>query len=258
MRIIGKQYDYYDSARCYSFCSDSEAVFLRKEEEKQIKMKERIDFNFPLEATKLMVIGFCGEIYSVVVLWTNEGPYDRKIHFFYDVDSYFNFISKKKNQKKIYFSNQWRADRFSWKKYVKNFDEANRLRYTKYGFHYKNSNKYRKVSDRQEAEEAFEFLKNNKEIKDLFLEHKCPYFILKDGTDDRVITSYRGVVMIMNPILKEYEFFKVMDPRIAYQEIEMFFNSVLVGEINPPQIKDDVILAEKKGFDKRISFRHRK
>jgi hypothetical protein len=257
MKIIGKQYDYYDSARCYSFCSDSEAVFLRKEEEKQIKMKERIDFNFPLEATKLMVIGFCGEIYPVIRVMTNESEYERKSHFFYDVDSYFNFISKKKNQKKIYFSNQWRADRFSWKKYVKNFDEANRVNY-KYGFSYRVFSKYRKVSNRQEAVDAFELLKNNQEIKDLFLEHKCPYFILKDGTDDRVITSHRGVVMVINPILKNYEFFKIMDPRIAYQEIEMFFNSVLVGEANPPQIKDDVILAEKKGFDKRISFRHRK
>lgn len=59
--------------------------------------------------------------------------------------------------------------------------------------------------------------------------------------------------------LKQYQFAKVFDPFRAFQEIEMWLGGVLpsVGS-SPPQIVDEKIRLEKRGFDSKWSFRKEK
>jgi hypothetical protein len=61
------------------------------------------------------------------------------------------------------------------------------------------------------------------------------------------------------PSLKELQFAKVFDPYMAFQEITMWIGGVLSGMENPTaQITDDMIKAEKHGFDRKLSFRKAK
>jgi len=86
------------------------------------------------------------------------------------------------------------------------------------------------------------------DVSDFMIKHKIPYFVAK--TRNRIISEVHFV-----PELKKYEFQKVKDPYIAYQEISMFLGGVI-----PRQLPEIVGISDKDriaqhGFDK-LSFRH--
>lgn len=61
------------------------------------------------------------------------------------------------------------------------------------------------------------------------------------------------------PTLKEAQFAKVFDPYMAFQEITLWIGGILSGTENPMvQITDDIVKAQKHGFDKKLSFRKAK
>jgi hypothetical protein len=88
------------------------------------------------------------------------------------------------------------------------------------------------------------------------LKLNSPYFLVENES----MTHKREICIEINPNLRHLGFPKVLDPFTAYQEIEMFFNSVLINinDKEVPQITDDKIICEAKGFDKKMSFRKRK
>jgi len=90
---------------------------------------------------------------------------------------------------------------------------------------------------------------------EFFIEHQSPYFIIKFRTYGR-----EKVTTIFNPRLEDLNFMKILDPFQTYQEIELFFNSVLINinDKDAPQITDSAVICEAKGFDKKMSFRKRK
>lgn len=62
-------------------------------------------------------------------------------------------------------------------------------------------------------------------------------------------------LLVLNPILKEFDFQKYMDPYTIYQEIEMFLGNVLTNNTTPKMpVGSDKVIAESKGFTK-WSFR---
>ena len=85
-----------------------------------------------------------------------------------------------------------------------------------------------------------------------FLKLRTPVFSFKVGiryTTDSICT--------VNPLLNEYEFFKIFNPYSAYQEIDMFLNSILTSpEPEMIEISNENLL-KKKGFDEK-SFRKQK
>jgi hypothetical protein len=91
---------------------------------------------------------------------------------------------------------------------------------------------------------------------EFYIRLNAPYFII---TSLNTRGEAGAIEITKNPHLKSIGFHKVMDAYTAYQEIEMFFNSVLINNTDKdvPQITDDKILCEAKGFDKKISFRKR-
>ena len=87
------------------------------------------------------------------------------------------------------------------------------------------------------------FSSDRSNYSNLFFEYKTPVFA-------KNITGYLEI----NPCLKDFEFFKVVDPFTAFQEVSMYLGGVLgVGEPNTVAISDKM-MACKKGFDKQ-SFR---
>lgn len=84
----------------------------------------------------------------------------------------------------------------------------------------------------------------------IFREINSPVFIL-DGDNRRPRKDH---VFTINPILKDYEFYKVMDTFTAFQEIQMFISGVLgTGEKEIIEVEDKYKIPQH-GFDK-WSFR---
>jgi len=89
----------------------------------------------------------------------------------------------------------------------------------------------------------------------IFRELKTPVFIYDNSESNfRHRVSRTSSMLIINPILKDYEFYKVVDAFTAFQEISMFIGGVLgVGEKEIIQV-DDKYKIPQHGFDK-WSFR---
>ena len=88
---------------------------------------------------------------------------------------------------------------------------------------------------------------------EIFREFNVPVFIYDHHIWRKCGTQNTGV--ILNPILKEYEFYKVFDSFMAFQEISMFIGGVLgVGEKEIVEISNENKIVQH-GFDKKWSFR---
>jgi hypothetical protein len=254
MKIISNFHDYYDTAQCYhGYCSDSEVIFYRKEFEEGRRIFDYLRESFPnfdhshiftpiWDILKLKnpksnsdiridIIGFCGKLYFPICYQDN---------YFYSVDKLVDWLKKEsiKIENGIGFNHlKVEVDEIDKIPDFKRFGKKGTVREQW-------KKKYVDVTER---------LIKNKSLLNLFLEMKTPCFHFQQ----RGTAGFNSGLLTVNCNLGEVRFFEQFDPMRTYQEIEMFFNSVLVKEPNPPQIVDDVVLAEKKGFDRKISFRYR-
>ena len=116
-----------------------------------------------------------------------------------------------------------------------------------------NPDKYFRKKTDSTIIEKYNKLKNI-DLIDLFRKYNTPIFIYDDNYDVDYIRSYNNSRFIVNPLLKDYEFYKLFDSFQTFQEIEMFIGGVLGN--NEKEIinlsNDDKI--KKHGFDK-FSFR---
>ena len=115
---------------------------------------------------------------------------------------------------------------------------------------YENAKKYLKTNFwRSNLNDDVEYVMKYDPIN-MFRELNAPIFIY--DSDRR--SPRKSDIMIINPILKEWEFYKVMDSFAAFQEISMFIGGVLgIDEKEIIEIEDKYRIA-KHGFDK-WSFR---
>lgn len=115
---------------------------------------------------------------------------------------------------------------------------------------YENAKKYLKTNFwRSNLNDDVEYVMKYDPIN-MFRELNAPIFIY--DSDRR--SPRKSDIMIINPILKEWEFYKIIDSFTAFQEISMFIGGVLgIGEKEIIEIEDKYRIA-KHGFDK-WSFR---
>lgn len=93
---------------------------------------------------------------------------------------------------------------------------------------------------------------NNYDALDIFRKYNTPVFLM--DLNSTIKRYHRKEEFIINPILKNYEFYKVFETFTAFQEISMFIGGVLgSGEKDIIEISDKHKIA-KHGFDK-WSFR---
>ena len=231
MRIISKEHDYYDSSA--SFGIDPSCIYNRKSEAHELKdhdqyrkymiRSDRPDL-FAASTTKhefkKILIGFCGEIYPLVMVqqasdgvtfengrFTDPKKYDPL--FFYD-DSIID-----------YRGNLYKTD------------QTNRM--------------YR-YWDKKEYDNFFD--KNIwNQYKNYFVEYKAPVFMVEYQRDGH------KTVLTTNVILKDLEFYRIKDAPTAFQEVFMFISGVLGVNENPIVEISDKVKAQQKGHDGKYSFR---
>jgi hypothetical protein len=179
------------------------------------------------------VIGFCGKAYVGYELrtevWEYAGSKTIK-EIVWDTDGIVAFMGKYKLESAL--------DRFSdMRKPSKTF-----RRFTSYG------NKQYKKFHVSEMDEVFNMFQNNPVLQGFFVKYHTPSFIL---------LPYRyeyDVKLVVNPVLKDYDFIRVVDPYTAFQEVSMFLGGVLgVGAPETVTVSDKT-KAIKHGMD-NTSFR---
>ncbi len=227
MRIISEFHDYYDAIQ--KVAQDRSVVYLRKRKEAEFArgwpFPASVGFNpyiSPEFRSTTYIIGFCGRIDPAVrlsKLKVAEKPEAKAICFnVAEVDEFMETYLKRR-QLEDYRSKEWTS--FSrWAPFPK----------------------------RRGFEEFFAECEKKKDAYGgLFLEHNCPVFVAtRDGRENESGIVYNGS-------LKEVEFFRVVDPATAFQEIQMFLGGRAQPFKEVPEIPDTT-MAEAKGFDK-WSFR---
>jgi len=248
MRIITKFKDYYDSARCFTFCEGSEAVYMRKTEEQEISLQNKDLYwhqdytaikKIQLPNLKFVILGFCGKIYTIYTFKINL--YELKFYpYNWIADHNLHFYDKNTVLKELFSNKEFRIQEKKFIKVAKKYPKQLTI------------SKESLIKNLKELDSVVANF--TPELEKWFLRYKVPVFSLYLDRN----TCGEPWKLILNPKLENYEFYKRFVPAIAYQEIEMFFNSVLVIRENPIQITDNLVILQAKGFDKRISFRHRK
>lgn len=260
MRIISKFHDYYDCIMREGV--DPSRVWVRNEEviycqeklpaykgDKPEKRKKIVPWPFPespsigryhyrddkISRTQYM-IGFCGKVYPML-----KYTLPSKIpvgHIGYE-EPQPNFLWN------IEDVNEWHQsflDEDAWNKFT-----------GKKGY-----KGYKSFCAQAKYAKFFEEVEQGqKRYEKLFVEFNTPVFVGVMGMYDQ------DTRFILNAKLNELDFVKKFDPYQAFQEIDMYFGSVLLGsdghkskykgQMIEPEL-DDVTKRDSKGFDK-WSFR---
>lgn len=172
-----------------------------------------------------------------------------------------NYMSTKLDNKKKYDDNRFFIVGFCGKLYLgwkfsrtvevwgENGMPCEEIR-TDFIYGYDNAKEYLKDDYwRSNIKDDIKYVMNYDPIN-MFRELKSPVFIY-DGDRSKPRMSD---ALIINPVLKEWEFYKVVDAFTAFQEISMFLGGVLgIGEKEIVEIEDKYKIGQH-GFDK-WSFR---
>ncbi|BAI81746.1 hypothetical protein DEFDS_P124 (plasmid) [Deferribacter desulfuricans SSM1] len=214
--------DYYDNLNVYGV--DKQIVFNRYQEKIYVQNLFKID-NFPLSMLS------CGRYFSFAVL-----SFCKQVYVCLIMDK-----SDEKDKKCFYSSNEIR-------KYITENFEYRRAKCILEEFEGKGS--YHKY-----------VMKNSifKYIDDKLITYnklKSELLGYNFNLDDYPIVAVQTQSIIVNPIIRTYNFQKIKSPYDARMEIEQWVlnNNLTMKE---PEKIDDSILRDMKGFDK-ISFRKRK
>lgn len=222
MRIFSKFRDYYDSALGYGI--DPKCIYIRNTIEKENSSKLFYDvFNdnpvkYSLRnyfsSTKLFLILFCGKLYPVYEIELFNSYDIFYCYSFEDVESITKKVAKKKE-----LDNFYKEKRRVW------WDRGGKTQ-----------------SLAEQFVDFFDKYKGMEVDLNIHFKDKIPvYKITKE-------------LIVENPNLKEHEFYRVVDPYQAFQELSMFISGILGG--NSPEMVEisDQDKIHKAGFDK-WSFR---
>jgi len=230
MKIVSKrtEKDYYDNGAVYGI--DETKIYVRKREDIVISAD---DYNLDRylfhnywhhEEHKYQILGFCGKIYFLDNYSLKE-DHDKwyrnpKDHILIDEENL--------DYKLVEVANEW-----------------TKLSYTKYKKVKRDKKKSKGWRDFDDS--SLSKYRNNKKLHNIFIEHKTPVFIISPESKE--------LTLIINPLLKDYGFFRIKDTIQTFQEIEMFLGSVLINNDTPEMpVGDDKTIASSKGYDK-WSFR---
>lgn len=233
MRIISKFKDYYDCIQAMG--QDKSVVYLRNEFD--VKRFHSPGVFAPIcrygdVNAHAVTIGFCGKVYPLIeVRVTDESNPRRpttKVAFCYNTEAVDNFLQENISPERfeIYLD----SSRFPYYKFWV------------YGFKRRDVQKYFHEAEREQNL-----------YENVFIENKAPIFVSDRKWKSLKYSGHPGT--IFNTSLKEYEFYRVFDPYMAFQELSMYVGGVLaMPNKKIPEISDEV-MAEAKGFDKKTSFR---
>lgn len=194
------------------------------------------------------ILGFCGKIYPYIKCVKSTPETGKTIDYIHTLEEYNTLRSELTlgNYKSNRYWNTTIFDNFTLKDFTKDpakdFFEGNFKPFIEHTLSRTHSGRNGRV---------FDF----SNLKDLFIEHKVPYYIIKYTRNPNSATGHS---LILNPCLSDYKVYRMFDAYTAYQEIDMFLNNEIVRP-DDPYIEPipDKIKAESHGFDK-FSFRRSK
>ena len=233
MRIISKFRDYYDIGS--SVGVDMQNVYHRVT--KKIPMIGKFPKSVPgsgYENNNYMagaILGFCGKRYAMV----SVSPHIRDVSedrfvLFANPNNALNYVIDGIRKQMTY------VNKVIIQRVVDQFNEDKKAFWAREAATVHSFKRF--------AEETENFPDN-----ELFHRIKAPIYLALYGCTGPCKN------LIVNPQLKPMGFASVVDPFTAFQEVSMFMGGVLGRQENAPQITDDVVLLESKGFDKKTSFR---
>ena len=244
MLIVSKFHDYYDSGCYYGVDKtcvfnrvkkviEVESVFFLKKIERGFRdsKKNLINPFYPKAVTlrsrrgyvsevsaHTRVIGFCGNIYPVILVEETSHDFATQRKTFYDFESYWSYA------KDI-------------------LEDDGKLKYRP------TYNPFFSDIDCEQGAKNFFDTNNYRELETIFREFHTPYFLV-----DTV--KWRKPAIILCPVLKDYEFYKVHSVTEAHQMIHQYLSGYLGSpEKDLVEIKDKDML-HKKGFH-NMSFKKR-
>ena len=247
MRVIAKTKDYYDSLMETS--NEASIVYFRFQSELLINVddyfqkKSTLDFrNWKIQDfidntlsvcideavgiyCSLSVVGFCGSFYPCITvrLHQPETPLRPSTKSFYTDNDALSHVNKVLLERK--------------KRALEKFSDNRSIR-------------------GHVIEEFFKF--DFSKFSGLFTKLKVPVFILNFNDEQNITWSYSSNVCkikcVLNPTLKDYDFFRKFDVNQTFQEISMYIGGVLGGSSPPMAEIEDKYRIEAHGFDK-WSFR---
>lgn len=235
MRIVSKFRDYYDCIQATG--QDQSLVYVREEIEEDWSHEIKLGAGFPpppsgrgryyfyrsnLCYCHEYMVGFCGKIYPCLALQKQAGDDPT---FCYSTDDVVRFVEANYNKREI--------DSFH-----SNESKGRIKRPWPFGARLALFKKYFEECQQQ----------TDKANPAAF---KHPIFV-RDMQSKWVNGKYR-IPVTWNACLRPYEFFRVLDPYTAFQELQMYFGSLAVPQ-KPIPVPSDKDMVVAKGFDK-WSFR---
>lgn len=231
MRVISKFNDYYDIGMSYG--QDQSLIFHRQEnkiimpdnswgKEPALFQKDCTNLRNIWELSyRRIIVGFCGEAYLCYYLELTLPHHPFKVSTYaFNEEAVRRFLELWLNEK-TYLQFLEPTPKNSWR---------TRLRL-------------------DQVQKVFSLFNPNK-FFNYFIDKKIPIFVAQRHL------SGRGVVVCENSNLSDVEFYKVIDPYTAYQEISMFIGGVLgVGEPDIIEVSDEC-KRDGKGFNDQ-SFKTR-
>ena len=246
MRIISKVRDYYDCGQAYG--QDPELVYLRRPDEyilmpgdKWIDRLEDLRDEMPAASRnptlERFVIGFCGRTYPGWKLYWHGMVGDKHTRL-----------------ERILYHPADFIEVFKYKPIQKAFPR----------FMEKPKRRMSLWSRRQMANTSFEAVRHAyndnfgyEDFFDLFIETNSPIWIYHPALDSRCRSPRRkGTFIKINDRLDPYNFYRVIDPYTAYQELSMFVGGVLRRAEPIMASVSDASMLKKKGFHE-YSFKTR-
>ena len=95
----------------------------------------------------------------------------------------------------------------------------------------------------------------NLDYSSVFYDRKVPAFMFLIEGNSRLNDNQYNYNPVLNPILKDYLFFKVKNSFTAFQEIQQYISGVIGIGNNEPIVTDDKYKIIAAGFDVKTSFR---
>lgn len=93
----------------------------------------------------------------------------------------------------------------------------------------------------------------NANFSNLIHVYKVPVFVLSINRTERY--SHSDPKGLINPLLKDYSFYRTKTPTQAFQEVQQYISGVLGVDANPVVVTDDKYKILAAGFDTKTSFR---
>ncbi len=215
MRIFSEFHDYYDVVQATG--QDQTVVYQRKLREEPLSgwpfpFCKAVTAYYRWRDTLLVrqsIIGFAGKIYPLLRLSHRDEP-----SLCYNLEEVDHFVESRFSPKEI---------------------EAYRA--TKGGY----NRNWPGSQNRRWFQEFFEeCTRRQNSYTKWFEESHCPVWVADYGRQSK---------MTYNPVLKEMQFYRIVDTYTAYQEIFMYLGSLAVPLKEVPEISDRD-MRDAKGFDK--------